>query len=192
MNQNRQGGDKMVAEPGDEPIGPFDSADVPAADAPSDARGVAHLGHQHAVPARRGTHQHRGVCRERILHGRDGRLRGADRRGRRHAGPPDVVSARHVDALRVDVALSSGVAALGADVGVGDRVDAARARLHVFFRRGRSVARGRADVHRLPAGRRQAGGRVRQRGDRRRRRDARRVRCRRSHRPGDESRRART
>ncbi len=79
---------------------------------------------------------------------------------------------------------------LGADVGVGDRVGAARARLHVFLRRGRSVARGRADVHRLPAGRRQARGRVRERGDRRRRRDARRVRCRRSHRPGDESRRA--
>ena len=132
------------------------------------------------VPARRRLEQHRGVRRQRVLHGRDGRLRSADGRRRRHARPADVLSARHHHAGGVDAAVSPDVAHLGADMGVGDRVGPARARVHVLLGRRRGLARRRADVHRLSARRRQTRDRLRTRRDRRRRRDARRDGRRRS------------
>ena len=58
--------------------------------------------------------------------------------------PARVVPARDGDADRVDAALRAAVADRGAVLGVGARVDPARARLHVLLRRGRGVARRRA------------------------------------------------
>ena len=69
-------------------------ADLPRAHPVHDAGGVVHLGHQHAVPARRRARQHPGVRGERVLHRRAGPVRGPDRRRRRHAGPAVLVPAR--------------------------------------------------------------------------------------------------
>ena len=62
------------------------------------ARGVAHLGDQHDLPARRGALEPGGVRRQRVLHGRDGAVRGADRDRRRHGRAARVVPARDGDA----------------------------------------------------------------------------------------------
>ena len=64
-----------------------------------------------------------------------GPLRGADRRGRRHARAADLVPARHTHAGALHAALSSDVADLGAVLGVGDRVGVAGPRLHLLLRR---------------------------------------------------------
>ena len=75
------------------PPHPTHLPDAPAREHPG---GVVHLGHQHAVPARCGAHQPRGVRRQRVLHRGHGRLRGADRRrgGHAGAGAPRTCSAR--------------------------------------------------------------------------------------------------
>src|SRR4029450_7203716 len=59
-----------------------------------DARRLLHLGDQPPVPARRRAEQHRRIRRQRVLHGRHGPVRGADRGGRRHLGPPRLLPAR--------------------------------------------------------------------------------------------------
>ena len=75
-----------------------------------DARRVVHLGHQHALPARRRPDQHRGLRGQRVLRGRPGHLRGPDRRRRRHARPALLVPARRGDPARLDAALPRHVA----------------------------------------------------------------------------------
>ena len=91
-----------------------------------------------------GLEQRRGVRRERVLHGRPGALRGPDRRRRRHARPAVLVHARRGDAAGLDAPLPRHVAGPRAAAGLGDRVDPARARVHVLLGRDRGVARRRA------------------------------------------------
>ena len=97
-------------------------------------------------------------------------LRGPDGRRRRHDRPADLVPARDGDPDRLDRALRAPVAGRGAVLGVGGRVDAARPRVHVLLRRGRSLARRRARRDRL---RRRPRVGVREGADRLRDRDAR-------------------
>ena len=117
-----------------------------------------------------GLSQPRGVRGQRVLHRRDGAVRGADRDRRRHGRPPRVLPARHGDADRVDPALRAALAGRGAVLAVGGRLDPARPRLHLLLRRGRGVARRRAHRDRLH-GRARVG--LRARPDRHRRGDAR-------------------
>ena len=91
-------------------------------------------GDQHDLPARRRPLQPGGLRGQRVLHGRDGAVRGAHRDRRRHGGPPDVVSARHADPHSVDAALRAALGAGGAVLAVGARVDAARPRVHLLLR----------------------------------------------------------
>src|SRR4029453_7103201 len=91
-----------------------------------DPRGLVHLGHQHPVPGGRRAERHGGVCRERVLHGRHGAVRGADRRGRRHLGSPRLVPARRADADGDNRCLLAGLAGTRAVLGLGGNLDAAR------------------------------------------------------------------
>ena len=69
-----------------------DHSQLPSAGRSLHAGGVAHLGRQHAVPARRRPDHRRGLRRQRgVLRG-DGAVRDPDGRGGRHARPPGVVS----------------------------------------------------------------------------------------------------
>ena len=153
-------------------VGAGRAAHLPGADARQHARGVVHLGHQHDLPAGRGALEPGGVRGQRALLRRDGAVRGADRdRGRRRRAAR-LLPARHGHADALDAAVRLPVGGRGGVLGVGDRVDPARPRLHVLLRRGGGVARGRAHRDGL---RRHAGGGVRQRPDRRRDRDAHRL-----------------
>ena len=127
------------------------------------AGGVADLGDQHDLPARRRALEPGGVRGQRLLHRRDGAVRGADRDRRRHDRAPRLLPARHADADRVDPALRAALAGRGAVLAVGDRLDAARPRLHLLLRRGRGVAGRRAHRDRLHG---RAGDGVRPRPDR--------------------------
>ena len=80
-------------------------ADLPRAAARQHAGGLVHLGHQHDLPARRRALEPGGVRRERVLHRRHGRLRGAHGHRRRHRRAPGVVPARHGHAHGHDAAL---------------------------------------------------------------------------------------
>ena len=159
-------------------------AHVPDAAPRQHARRVVHLGHQHAVPARRRALEPRGVRGERVLHGRDDALRDPDRRRRRHRG----AGARRTSSERSPSPASTLLyyflwAARRALLVVGGRVDPPRARLHVLLGRDRGVARRRAAPRRL---RRRSGGGARARPDGRRRGDARRLGRGRRDRAGDE------
>ena len=92
-----------------------------------------------------------------------------------------------VTLARLDAALRDALAARGAVLGVGDRLDAARSRVHVLLGGGRGVARRRAHGDGL-RGQPRVG--LRQGPDRHGCGNAVRLRCRRLHRPGDEPRRA--
>ena len=116
-------------------------------------------GDQHAVPPRRGTQQRGGLCGERVLHGRTGSVRGADGCRRRHARSKDVLSPRHDYAGSRHGSSISGCGKSRRLLGVGPGFRSSRTRLHVLFRSGRGLARGRAVGERL---RRQAGVGVRQ------------------------------
>ena len=122
-----------------------------APDPPHDARGVVHLGHQHAVPARCRPDQHRGLRGQRVLHGRPGPLRGPDRRRRRHPRPSLLVPAGRGDPARLDPPLPGDVADPRAASRLGGRVDPARPRVHVLLGRDRGVARRCARGDRLHA-----------------------------------------
>ena len=121
------------------------------ADARQHAGGVVHLGHQHAVPARRRPVQLRGVRGERVLHRRHADLRDPDGRGGRHGRPAGVVPSRHDHARRDDRAVLAAVGLGIAVLGVGHRVGAARAGLHVLLGRGGCLARRRAEGDRATA-----------------------------------------
>ena len=115
------------------------------------ARGIVHLGHQHAVPARRRPHEPRGVRRQRVLQRRHVPLRDPDGRRRRHARAARLVPARHGDARRDDGALLPAVGVGVAVLGVGGRLGAARPRVHVLLGCRRRVARRCAARHRVHA-----------------------------------------
>src|SRR5437762_64938 len=83
-----------------------------------DARVVLHLGHQHDLPARRRPEQRGGLRRQRLLHGRPGRVRSADWRRGRHAWPALLLSARCRDAARVHPSLPAHVAGPCAALGL--------------------------------------------------------------------------
>ena len=76
-------------------------------------------------------------------------LRGPDRRGGRHPRPAVLVRARRRHAARLDPALPRHVADPRAAVGLGDRLDPARPRVHLLLRRDRGVAGRRAQRDRL-------------------------------------------
>ena len=162
-------------------------AHLPRAAARQHAGGVADLGDQHDLPARRRALEPRGVRGQRLLHRRDGAVRGADRDRRRHRRPPGLVPARHADADRVDAALRAAVAGRGAVLAVGGRLAPARSRVHVLLRRGRGVAGRRAHRDGLH---RRAGVGVRARPGRHRSGDAHRLGRGRVHRPADQPGRA--
>ena len=128
---------------------PLDPAHLPAAPAREHAGGVVDLGDQHDLPARRRALEPGGVRGQRLLHRRDGAVRGADRDRRRHGRASRLVPARHGDADGVDPALRAALADRGAVLAVGGRLDAARPRLHLLLRRGRGLAGRRADRDRL-------------------------------------------
>ena len=155
-------------------------AHVPRAPAREHARSVADLGDQHDLPARRRALEPRGVRRERVLHRRDGALRGADRDRRRHGRPARLVPARHGDPVGLDAPLRAPLGRRGALLAVGGRLGADRARLHLLLGRGRGVARRRA---RSDGVRRRPRQRLRARPDRLRSGDARGLGRRRLHRP---------
>ena len=125
------------------------AAHLPHADPPLDLRGVVHLGDQHVVPPRRRPLQHRSVHRQRLLHRRDGALRGADRCRRRYPRETGVLPAGNGNVARLDAALSDHVADPGAVLGLGDRLTHDRAGVHVLLRRRRGVAGRRAGGHRV-------------------------------------------
>ena len=125
-------------------------AHVPRPDAVHDARRVVHLGHQHAVPARRGPRQRPGVRGQRVLHRRArccSRSRPASSRTRAAGGSRSCSGRRPCCGATllylVMWEMKAGLARLG------DRVDPARARVHVLLGRHRGVARRRAHGHRL-------------------------------------------
>ena len=161
--------------------------DLPDSPAGEHARGVVHLGDQHDLPARRRALEPGGVRRQRVLHGRDGHLRGANGDRRRHDRPPRLLPARHGDARDHDAAVRAALAGRGGLLGVGARLGRPRPRLHLLLRGGRGVARRRPARDRV---RRQPRIGLRQGADRLGDRDADRLGGRRLHRPGDESRRA--
>ena len=107
------------------------------------ARGLVHLGHQHAVPARCGLEQRRGLRGQRLLHRGPGAVRGPDRCRRRHARSPPVVPARGGHPAPVDPAVPRHVAGPRSVLGLGARLDPARTRVHVLLRGDRGVARRR-------------------------------------------------
>ena len=166
---------------------PPDSAHVSRAAARQHPGRLVHLGHQHPLPAGRWAQQLGGVRGQRLLHGRHGDLRGADRGRGRHVGPADVVSAGHAHAVGLDVPLLPAVGDQRGVLAMGRGLDAARAGVHLLLRRGRGLAGRRAALRGV---RGRAGGRARTRPDDRGRRDARRLGGRRSHRAGNVTRRA--
>ena len=124
-------------------------ARLPWPDSPDDPGGVVHLGREHALPPRRRAEQRRGLRGERVLQRRPGAIRGADRRRGRHARPPLLIHARRGDPARLDPSLPRHVEHPCAVLGLGDRIGAARARLHVLLGSDRGVAGRRADRHRV-------------------------------------------
>ena len=108
-------------------------------------------------------------------------------RHRRHCRPPGLLSPRNAHALGRDAPLLLPVGVQRPVLAVGDRLDAARAGVHVLLRRSRGMACRRAELRGL---RGWARGRARARADDLRRCDAGRVGRRWSDRPGDDPRRA--
>ena len=162
-------GSRCLESAGDERPGAHGRADLSRPDPVHDAGCLVHLGHQHAVPARRRPRQHAGLHGQRVLHGRPGAVRGPDRCGRRHPRPSVLVPAGRGDAPGLDPPVPGHVAGPGRASRVGDRLDPARPRFHVFLGRDRGVAGRRAQGDGLP---RHARVGLRQGADRVRRRDA--------------------
>ena len=98
---------------------PLDPGAVPGASVRKHPGRVPDLGHQHDLPARCGAFEHRGVRGERVFHGGDGALRGANGNRRRYRRAAKVVPARHRHALRLDLAVRVAVADRGAVLGDG-------------------------------------------------------------------------
>ena len=116
-----------------------------AAAAREHAGRVADLGDQHDLPARRRALEPRGVRGQRVLHRRDGAVRGADRDRRRHRRAARVVPARDGDAdrrRRCSTCCSGRSRRRSGQWAVVSILH--RPRLHVLLRRGRGVAGRRA------------------------------------------------
>ena len=171
----------------DERRRPKDSAHLFDVDAGQYPCGLVHLGDQHPFPARCRSQQLRGVCRECLLHGRHGAVRGAHRGGCRRLGAARLVPARNRDPRRLDLLLLPALAVLRPVLVVGGGVGPARPGLHLLLRSGRGLAR-RCTALLWVRGR--DGGGARAGPDGRRRRDARRLCCRRRDRAGHQSGRA--
>src|SRR5215204_1955463 len=123
------------------------------ADGRKHPRRITDLGDQHDLSARRRPDEPGGLCRQRLLHRRNGDLRNPDRYRRRHLGPPHLLPLRSADAGAHNRAVRPALAMAFAVRLVGDRIRVVGARIHLFLRCDRGLAGRCADrdeVRRCP------------------------------------------